>query len=327
MFNAPLEAALESFAAELAQWRVRRGLSKKRLAAEMGFDPSYLSHVEGRRHRPTDNFAERAEAVLHTGGAIWRSYLAYAQAATDRPHGNRVRPASPAIAHWLPPGSGVLVEDEVARLVYQDGRYEATITRQLYNAGTEPITRFPVRVSVDRYPANQAWSNLYYREHPLTVSELGFSATWGDAPGEPMDWRLGCDRDSYKKIVLMLEGRYSRFPLYPGQRATVTYAYQVGEAKWGQWFERQVRLPTQRLSVELRFPTGYQAAVWGTHISLSNDAPLGTPIVESEIGDRTAFSWSTDHPSLRSRFRLQWRFRTAAGSGAAGVATGVDLTP
>ena len=159
------------------------------------------------------------------------------------------------------------------------------------------------------------------------MSELDFSATWGDAPGEPMDWHLGCDRDSYKKIVLMLEGRYSRFPLYPGQRAAVTYTYRVGDTKWGQWFERQVRLPTERLSVELRFPTAYRPAVWGTHISLTSDAPLGTPIVESEAGDRTAFQWSTDHPSLRSRFRLQWRFRTTASAGEHGVTRGVSLTP
>ena len=33
------------FSAELARWRSQRDMSKKRLAAAMGYDASYLSHV------------------------------------------------------------------------------------------------------------------------------------------------------------------------------------------------------------------------------------------------------------------------------------------
>ncbi len=64
MTTSPLERAADSFAAELARHRTGRGLTKKQLATMMGFDPSYVSHVEGRRHRPTEDFARRAEAVL-----------------------------------------------------------------------------------------------------------------------------------------------------------------------------------------------------------------------------------------------------------------------
>src|ERR1051326_1481870 len=77
MTTSPQDRAAEAFAAELAQWRTERGLSKKQLATEMGFDPSYVSHVEGRRHRPTEDFARRAEAVLDAGGAIWTRYTRY----------------------------------------------------------------------------------------------------------------------------------------------------------------------------------------------------------------------------------------------------------
>ena len=40
----------------------------------------------------------------------------------------------------------------------------------------------------------------------------------------------------------------ARFPLYPGQRTTIEYAYTVGTDKWGHWFQRAVRLPTAKLS-------------------------------------------------------------------------------
>jgi hypothetical protein len=39
------------FSAALTMWRERRGLTKKKLAAAMGFDASYLSHVEARSPR------------------------------------------------------------------------------------------------------------------------------------------------------------------------------------------------------------------------------------------------------------------------------------
>ena len=75
--DAPAQRASDAFVAELARWRQHRGMSKKQLAAAMGFDPSYVSHVEARRHRPTEDFARRAEAVLHADGAVWQRYREY----------------------------------------------------------------------------------------------------------------------------------------------------------------------------------------------------------------------------------------------------------
>ena len=78
-------------------------MTKKQLAAPMGFDPSYVSHVEGRRHRPTEDFARRAEAVLGAGGAIWQRFQEYDElrhargrrrrTATRRCPGSGCRPA------------------------------------------------------------------------------------------------------------------------------------------------------------------------------------------------------------------------------------------
>src|SRR3954467_11979833 len=93
--ESPAQRASDAFVAELVRWRVERGMSKKQLAAAMGFDPSYVSHVEARRHRPTEDFAppptrggpprprppgsspRRAEAVLHADGAIWQRFREY----------------------------------------------------------------------------------------------------------------------------------------------------------------------------------------------------------------------------------------------------------
>ncbi|MFF7637729.1 helix-turn-helix domain-containing protein [Kitasatospora sp. NPDC008050] len=50
-----VEQAAEAFAAEVSYWREVRGLSKRGLARKMGFDPSYVSHVESGRHKPIED--------------------------------------------------------------------------------------------------------------------------------------------------------------------------------------------------------------------------------------------------------------------------------
>src|SRR4051812_50040093 len=99
MTTSPVERAADQFVTALAHWRVERGMSKKQLAARMGFDPSYVSHVEGRRHKPTEDFAPRAEAVLSAGGG-------------DRPrlpgeHGPRHPRGTTIDRHPPPPGQGL----------------------------------------------------------------------------------------------------------------------------------------------------------------------------------------------------------------------------
>src|SRR5215475_14186668 len=111
MTTAQVERAADAFAAALVQWRAERGLSKKRLAAEMGFDPSYVSHVEARRHRPTEDFARRAESVLQAGGMIWQRFREYEEA---RQHAVAPRQRSDSPADRLPVVSGLIVEHERA---------------------------------------------------------------------------------------------------------------------------------------------------------------------------------------------------------------------
>ncbi|MEV4176902.1 helix-turn-helix transcriptional regulator [Nonomuraea sp. NPDC049709] len=59
-----------SFGDALALWRSRRGMTKKALAEAMGYDPSYISHIESGRYPAGDDFAHRAEATLSAGGEL-----------------------------------------------------------------------------------------------------------------------------------------------------------------------------------------------------------------------------------------------------------------
>jgi transcriptional regulator with XRE-family HTH domain len=308
----PLEppggSSAASFISVFSRWRTQRGLTKKRLAAQMGFDPSYLSHVEHGRHRPTADFARRAELVLKAGGAIWQAYVAYddARAAETKSRRDLVP------EHWRPPGAGPVVEQEVASLSYRDSYYQCVIRRALYNAGTEPITRWLVRIAVDRYPQDPERSNAHHRAHPLSLSELGFYAVCGTESREPMWWRPKHDRDALKEIWLLFENDAGRFPLYPGERTTIEYGYTVRDELWGPWFQRTVRLPTGRLMVRLDLPRSQDPQVWGVETSLSlGEMPLRTPVVRQPDPDRAIFEWETEAPPVHARYTLHWRFRPA----------------
>jgi peptide deformylase len=311
-----VDAAADAFSTALVHWRSHRRMTKKQLAAQMGFDPSYVSHVEARRHRPTEDFARRAEAVLDAGGVIWQCFREY-----DDARHNAAVLADKALRmpeQWAPPTGGLVVEREESELDFVDGTYRCRVVRELYNAGTEPITRFPIRVAVDRYPGEPDRSNQHHREHPLTWDELHLEAHCG---GEPMRWQRKHDRDAFKEVWLLFENEAGQFPLYPGRRATVEHSYCVGDDKWGPWFQRVVRVPTRQLALRLDLPASARPIVWGVVGSLTSEPkPLQTPVREIQEGDRRRYEWSTENPPLNSRYRLEWRFRDSDGIAAPAAA-------
>jgi len=304
------DRAASGFADDVARWRQLRGLTKKQLAARMGFDPSYVSHVEHGRHRPTEDFARRAETVLNANGAIWRRWQEYDQIRRDT--SETVSAANTPPARWVPSGTGLIISAERASLTYDDGRFMVRVERELYNASTEPISRFLMRVAVDRYPDDAAKSNAYHREFPLSFAGLNLRARCGGEPGETMRWQVKQDRDAFKEAWLLFENEHGRFPLYPGCHTLLEYSYSVHESQWGRWFQRSVRLPTRRLTVCLDLPADQDPQVWGLESSLSADErPLRTPIAEQRVGDRIRYTWSTEEPPLHARYRLAWRPRAA----------------
>lgn len=304
-----IEQAVEAFAAEVAYWRDVRGKSQRKLAEAMGFDPSYISHIESGRHRPTEDFARRADDVLNAGKAIWRRWREYDAARRHQgpqPPAREPRSPEPLTA----PGASLLVEHDDAELRYVGGVYHLTMRRRLVNVGCEPISRFLMRISVDRYPGEPERSNQLYRAHPLTWQELGLTAWCG---GEAMAWKAMHDRDAFKEIWLLFENDDGRFPLYPGETTWIQYAYTVGDDKWGPWFQRAVRLPTAHLSVRLVFPAELEPVVWGTETSMTAESvPLRTAISKQDEAGEQVFAWTTDDPPLHARYRLEWRFRSAA---------------
>jgi transcriptional regulator with XRE-family HTH domain len=202
----------------------------------------------------------------------------------------------------------MVVEQEHAHLTYDGATYTAFQRRLIRNIGTSPISRYLVRISVDRYPGSSERSNQFYRSHPLTCEELQLEAWMND--GEPLAWSVHHDRDAFKELWLLFENEQGRYPLYPGDATWLHYRYNVSDRKWGNWFQRAVRLPTQHLDVRLTLPADLGPMVWGTESSTqAHGLPLRTPINECISGDLHTYHWSTGEPPLHARYRLEWRFR------------------
>lgn len=293
-----MQAAAEAFIAELKHWRDVRGMSQSRLAREVGYVPSYVSKVEGGQLPASEEFAEKADDALQAGGALRRTYREIAR------HGSPVAPHPGGNAEDTH-ATSLIVEHEDTTLHYDGHVYRATQRRRLYNDSPDPVTRYLVRISVDRYPGDPERSNQHYRENPLTWEEIGLSAS---IDGEPLTWKVKHDRDAFKELWLL----FGRFPLYPGESVWLEYSYTVGDNKWGSWFQRAVRLPTHRMSVRLDFPAELGPVVWGTETSMTAEAmPLRTAIRRTEEADRRVFSWSTEDPPLHARYRLEWKFRAS----------------
>lgn len=319
-------ASFEGFIAELKRWRDVRGISQSTLARRTGYSPSYVSKVEGGAQPPSRTFAKKADDELRAGGALTRAFPGPVAIRAFRcavPTSS-----SPELAATEPgPVASLVVEHDDAELVYDGQLYRATQRRLLFNDGHEPVSRYLIRISVDRYPGDPERSNQLYREHPLSWKEIGLQA-WHGEDREPMDWKVQHDRDAFKELWLLFENGHGRFPLYPGERTWIEYSYTVDDQKWGQWYQRAVRLPTRCLSVRLVFPAELDPVVWGMETSMSAAAaPFRTAITRQEDGPRRIFSWSIEEPPLHARYRIEWRFRTRPeddGDGPAGTLTPSD---
>jgi transcriptional regulator with XRE-family HTH domain len=298
-------AALEEradFVAELVRQRMLAELSQGALGNLMGYDRTYVNKVERGAMEPTSDFARRADETLKRAGDLLRRWEEYDRA--KHKGAPRTRPATihPAEAT----GVDLVVEHDEAWLRRASGMYHLHMRKTITNVGEAPISRFFMRVAVDRFPSDVARSNEHYRRDPLTVTELNLDAHCG---AQQMDFEVAQDRDASKEIWLLFRRGQRRFPLYPGQQATLDYTFHVPARQWGNYFQRSVRLPTKRISVHLEFPDDFGAAVWGLETSpTAGQRSFVAPITSESAADAIHFHWSTPRPPLAARYRLEWSF-------------------
>jgi transcriptional regulator with XRE-family HTH domain len=292
------------FVAELLRRRMIARLSQGALGTLMGYDRTYVNKIERGALEPTGEFARKADDTLEACGELLRRWESFNEARSTQHPSPRRLPLSSDEA-----SADLVVQQDEAWLTYEGNTYGLRMRKRITNVGETPVSRFFIRVAVDRYP-NDPRSNEWHRRHPLALDELQLHAWSGD---EPMTFEVKQDRDATKEFWLLFQNEHGQFPLYPGQEAAIEYRYCVGAEKWGQWFQRAVRLPTGWLGVHLAFPSALDPSVWGVEISpAAGERPLIAPIHQEVRGDTAHFHWSTNRPPLAARYRLEWKFRGRA---------------
>ncbi|MET0418546.1 MAG: helix-turn-helix transcriptional regulator [Actinoplanes sp.] len=286
----------------LAGLRRTSGLSQKELALRMGVVPSYISHVESGRHRPTAEFTWRAEDALDGQGRLTEAFEQYWRA---------VHKPDTAVPLRRPqmPGAELVVEHEEAGVrLDAAGYYRVTLVRQVRNVGQRPLIRFPTRIAADAYPDDTPCSTAFYQHHPVTVDGSGF---WATLNGEPTSWTMARDRPAYKKINIEFAPGGTPQPVYPGSVAELACGYTLHWSQWGDWFGREIRWPTRRLSVALTFPRKLGAHPAGQENSWTTDRDLRLDAGAEADGVAVTYRWTTVSPVLGTQYRFTWSFRRA----------------
>jgi transcriptional regulator with XRE-family HTH domain len=289
------------FAGEFLRWRLTAQLSQGQLGDRMGYDRTYINKVERGALDPTAHFAEKADEAFGLNGdlaALWRAFdTARRMQAMGRgrrpPHADKDQAAA-----------DIVVQHDEAWLRRGPDAYDVRMRKTILNVGQVPVLRYLMRVTVDKYPGEPKRSNAYYRGRPLTMEELHLAA---HCEGEPMDIQVAQDRDSSKEIWLLFCNPRCQFPLYPGKQAVVEYSFRVCLSKWGDFFQRSIRLPTRRVSVHLEFPAALEPVVWGVETSPAANELLFANPIEQTVSDAVQFDWSAHRPPIGTRYRLQWR--------------------
>ncbi|WP_327643718.1 peptide deformylase [Micromonospora zamorensis] len=201
--------------------------------------------------------------------------------------------------------------------VHYDGRqYTLHQRRLLHHGGGTPRAKYEMKVSVQRFLNDEAVLNLrHHAEHPLSVEDPVRDIdlrSWCIFDGElhPMDAKPTKVRNEEINFDLCFPGSNL---LAPGQQVVVEYTYRVSDKIWGQWYKRNIKPNTDRLSVEAHLPTELEPECWGV-TSLPSERDLEPlPNVQMRVeGDRTIYSWDRtaeeDDLAQERRIRLDWFF-------------------
>ena len=286
-------------------------MTKKQLAALMGFDPSYVSHVEGRRHRPTEDFARRAEAVLAAGGAIWQRFREYDELrhARGRPRRTATRRCP---EQWLPPGTG---------LDRRAGDRHAHLPRRRV-----PV-RDPARALQRRHRAGDPLPGPG-RGRPLPERPGALQPAPPRAPAH-LRRAASCRRTAAtgrpRADALAGQARPGRVQ---GDLAALRERGRPVPALPRRADHHRVRLPRRAGEVGALVPAGRTAAdpaarrpaglparprpagLGRGDLAVRRGGPAAYPDRrEHDARPGAVFEWSTDDPPLNARYRLQWRFR------------------
>ncbi len=199
------------------------------------------------------------------------------------------------------------IEVERALLRYDGGTYFVRIEKEYRNPTSRPWHDVEARVLVNAYPDDPARSRALYREHPLELEDIGFSAR---CDGEEVSWAVLGDHDSSKDLLIALgDPADESTGIQPGEMATVAYDFTIDRRFWGPYFERNIKRMTQSIECELDFPEGALERFSLVCNPRTTAEPMDDEMRLERVGGREIWRWAHKDPRFQSRYRFTWSFR------------------
>ncbi len=213
--------------------------------------------------------------------------------------------SSPSLGAPIEAGPQLAIDSEKARLTFEGDSYLVEIEKAYVNPTPVCCPCAEAQVLVNAFPDEPERSRALYREHPLDLEEIGFTARCN---GKSVPFAVQKDLDSNKTLLIPFGGAGEGSELQPGARAVLAYSFRIEKKLWGPYFERHVNRETQRLECELRFPPGVVAELCLLRNPRLESESLDEEIEGEEDALSTVFRWKRDRPRLQSRYKFIWRF-------------------
>lgn len=197
-------------------------------------------------------------------------------------------------------------------IAYAGGKYRVIFKKLITPIGPEKTESVFAKIDVSVFPDDPELTNLYYARTPLKLNELSFRAT-AHLEGQlvPLYWRVIKQHASCIEIDISLRERTTdrTYALASNQSILVEYGIEISRRLWGNYLERHIMRPIDRLEVSLRFPATECKIIkgWKHHFGVPSD-PILPNITTFTNGDITIMDWSLDNPTMNDRFRFYWYF-------------------
>ncbi|MFE2184542.1 tetratricopeptide repeat protein [Streptomyces sp. NPDC059455] len=133
----PLRQAAEAFAAELIRLRTAAKLSQLALAQRLGYDKTYVTHLERCTQAPTQPVARQADEFFGSGEALTRLWRAYHTARTASRREQSQRPTSQAPPRPAPAALHSTLPRDIAAFTGREGELHRLL--RAAEAGRAPV--------------------------------------------------------------------------------------------------------------------------------------------------------------------------------------------
>lgn len=194
-----------------------------------------------------------------------------------------------------------------AQIFFDGQNYFIRMIKIVEPLTTEPVEFVYARVDVSITPEMPDITSEYYRHNPISLEALKFTPLLNRV--HPLRFNILNQYTSNIEVAILMHraDADNPSPLRPGQTAVISHQIKASMRQWGNWLQREVRIPTERVSVSLIFPHGI-VACRGVLIVGGSQRPLKGRLEMRTSCGFDHWYWKIESPTVHERYKFTWEF-------------------